>query len=118
MTIQTADKLIAAATEPLIKDALVNGVENLAASIMTEEQYTPEGAEDGPRDYNRAQVAALANGLSQFPVRLPMHSKTALPDAAIWIGALVFVTDAFGGAIPAFSDGSGWRRVDTNVTVT
>ena len=118
MSFSTADILIAAATEPRLKEALTEGVEGLTPAIMTAEQYAPQGGEDGPKDYNLGQAAALANGFSQFPVRLPRVSLSTLPDAATWVGALVFVTDATGGAVPAYSDGAGWRRTDTNVIVS
>lgn len=31
--------------------------------------------------------------------------------ASLWTGALIYVTDETGGAVPVFSDGTNWRRV-------
>ena len=44
-----------------------------------------------------------------FPVVLARFSKSDLPDPARWRGAWIYVTDATGGAIPAYSNGSSWR---------
>jgi len=55
-------------------------------------------------------------GVTFASVRLPNYAKAALPSAAGVTGALIFVTDDAGGSVPAFSDGSSWRRVsDRNV---
>lgn len=53
------------------------------------------------------------------PVRMGQYSVAALPDpAACGAGALAFVSDAAGGAIVAFSDGTDWRRVTDRTVVT
>lgn len=50
------------------------------------------------------------------PVMLNQYSKTALPSAATYTAGLIYVTDDIGGATPAFSDGTNWRRVaDRNI---
>ena len=46
---------------------------------------------------------------SQF--KLPAYAVIDLPPGAP-PGSMIFVTDASGGSIPAFSDGINWRRVD------
>ena len=49
------------------------------------------------------------------PLYLKSYVKTALPSAAI-SGGLIYVSNDTGGAVPAFSDGTNWRRVtDRNV---
>jgi hypothetical protein len=49
-------------------------------------------------------------------VRLPNYAKASLPSAAGVTGALIFVSVDAGGSVPAFSDGTSWRRVtDRNV---
>jgi hypothetical protein len=35
----------------------------------------------------------------------------SLPSAANYTGSTIYVTDETGGSIPAFSDGTNWRRV-------
>jgi hypothetical protein len=53
------------------------------------------------------------------PVRTGSATVAGLPSAAAsGAGTLVYVSDAAGGAIHAFSDGSAWRRVDTRAVVS
>lgn len=57
-----------------------------------------------------------------FPVgganaKLKSYTVAGVPSAsATGAGTMIYVTDETGGAVPAFSDGSDWRRVtDRNV---
>lgn len=53
------------------------------------------------------------------PVRLGNFAVAALPDpVASGAGAMVFVTNELGGAVPAFSDGTAWRRVTDRAVVS
>lgn len=53
------------------------------------------------------------------PVRLMSYTVAALPSAATaGAGGQVFVTDETGGPVPAFSDGSNWRRVTDRAVVS
>lgn len=70
--------------------------------------------------FNRAMSLAMfrlfKNGPVKFPTQMPSYLKTALPSAADNTGCMIFVTNDVGGAVPAFSDGTNWRRVtDRNV---
>lgn len=49
--------------------------------------------------------------------KLPDYTVATLPSASI-AGLMIFVSDAAGGSIPAFSDGTNWRRVDTRAVVS
>lgn len=49
--------------------------------------------------------------------RLDTFSKTKLPPATP-AGQMIFVNDEAGGAVPAFSDGSTWRRVTDRAEVS
>jgi hypothetical protein len=42
----------------------------------------------------------------------------SLPAAASYTGSTIYVTDETGGSIPAFSDGTNWRRVSDNTIVS
>lgn len=68
-------------------------------------------ADDVTREFDRVARAG-------FPVRLPQYSKTDLPSAANYPGSWIFVHDADGGAVPAFSNGSAWLRADTSATIS
>jgi Protein of unknown function (DUF2793) len=51
--------------------------------------------------------------------RIPSAAVAGLPSAATaGAGALIFVSDASGGAVTAFSDGADWRRSDTSAVVS
>ena len=57
-------------------------------------------------------IEARARG----PQLLEIYAKAKLPDATQWRGGQVQVSDDVGGEVPAFSDGTNWRRVtDRNV---
>ena len=49
---------------------------------------------------------------------LKAYAKADLPPAADNTGVLVYVTDEIGGAVPAFSDGTSWRRVTDRAIVS
>lgn len=49
------------------------------------------------------------------PIQLASYAKASLPSVSP-AGQMIYVTDETGGAVPAFSDGTNWRRVqDRNV---
>ena len=41
-----------------------------------------------------------------------------VPGATEWTGAMIFIRDETGGAVPAFSDGTDWRRVTDRAVIT
>ena len=50
------------------------------------------------------------------PQNLTGYVKAKLPDATKNNRSMIYVDDDTGGAVPAFSDGTNWRRVtDRNV---
>lgn len=53
--------------------------------------------------------------LRGYPVVLASFSKSNLPDPARWVGGWIFVSDATGGAVPAYSDGTAWLRPNSTV---
>jgi hypothetical protein len=48
---------------------------------------------------------------------LPSFTTTTLPSASV-AGAMIYVTNETGGAVPAFSDGTNWRRVTDRAIVS
>lgn len=48
--------------------------------------------------------------------RLASYTVATLPTGTA--GALAWVSDASGGPVPVYSDGTNWRRFDDNQTVT
>lgn len=59
---------------------------------------------------------AIASAFSSEPHELPSFLKTALP-AVVPAGRLIYVSDATGGAVPAFSDGVNWLRVTDRTVI-
>lgn len=58
--------------------------------------------------------SALTGGM---PFQLQSHAKADLPSASPE-GQMIYVTDETGGAVPAFSDGTNWRRVTDRAVVS
>lgn len=54
---------------------------------------------------------------SLVPLRLKSYAVLSLPSASP-AGQLVYVTNDVGGATPAYSDGSNWRRCYDRVVVS
>jgi hypothetical protein len=50
--------------------------------------------------------------------RLTAYTVATVPSAAANPYAQIFVTDEVGGAVPAFSDGTNWRRVTDRAIVS
>lgn len=48
---------------------------------------------------------------------LPNYTTSTLPSASI-VGSMIFVTNESGGSVPAFADGTNWRRVTDRAIVT
>lgn len=51
-----------------------------------------------------------------FESQMPSYTVTTLPSATP-VGLWIFVTNETGGAVPAFSDGTNWRRVTDRAVV-
>jgi len=66
-----------------------------------------------------ADLGALVTSGLIYPDQfvLPSYTTSTLPSAAI-AGAMIYVTNETGGPIPAFADGTNWRRVTDRAIVT
>ena len=66
-------------------------------------------------------LTSIERGLRQGwprPLVLKTYTVAELPSASDFRGSLVYVSDETGGGIPAFSDGTEWRRVTDRATVS
>lgn len=79
--------------------------------------FEPAGAPPWLIDTLRSIREALADPWPT-PLRLVSYAVADLPPAANWAGGMVYVTNEAGGAIPAFSDGTNWRRVTDRAVVS
>ena len=52
------------------------------------------------------------------PHSLPSYTVAGVPAAASWTGGMLYVSDESGGAVPAFSDGTNWRRVTDRAIIS
>ena len=59
----------------------------------------------------------IRDGTGQ-PVQLPAFTVSDMPDASRFRYRWIFVSDETGGAVPAFSDGSDWRRCTDRAVVS
>jgi hypothetical protein len=67
----------------------------------------------------RLQVDASGRTAFAGSIKPQSYTVAGLPSAGdAGAGALVFVSDESGGAVPAFSDGSDWRRVTDRAVVS
>lgn len=70
------------------------------------------------RDIRKAfQLHADAVNYLYNGVQLVSYTVATVPDAGDWVRRLIYVSDETGGAIPAFSDGTNWRRVTDRAVV-
>lgn len=61
-------------------------------------------------------VAITGGSVTDVTLTLLSFAKASLP-VATTAGRLIYVTDETGGAVPAFSDGTNWRRVTDRAVV-
>jgi len=66
-----------------------------------------------------ADLGALVTSGLIYPDQfvLPSYTANALPSASI-AGSMIYVTNETGGAVPAFADGTNWRRVTDRAIVS
>jgi len=80
--------------------------------------FTPRPAREAP-----GWAAKLTQDIVQWvdqvrrgPQPLSSYTVAGLPDATRNARAIIYISDETGGAVPAFSDGTNWRRMtDRNV---
>lgn len=71
-------------------------------------------ADDITRDM-RSGMGGRGSAARGFPVAMASFSKTNLPDPARWADCWIVVSDATGGRVPAYSDGTGWYRPNSTL---
>ena len=65
-------------------------------------------------------VVEQTDGVSYYVtgIKLPSYTVATLPAAATYARAMIYVSNEAGGAVPAFSDGTDWRRVTDRAVVS
>lgn len=51
-------------------------------------------------------------------LQLPTYTVATVPSAATYVRGLIYVSNEAGGAVPAFSDGTNWRRVTDRAIIS
>lgn len=65
-----------------------------------------------------SRVTDLLSGVEPIQARAYTVAELMNMDAADWRDCQVMVTDEHSGRVPAYSDGSHWRRYSDNAEVT
>lgn len=62
---------------------------------------------------------AVAKLLSNSqPWQLPSYTVAEVPEASLYRGHVIYISNESGGAVIAFSDGSNWRRVTDRAVIS
>ena len=80
-------------------------------------KFPDPGLYKGWVEWANMLVAVLRQATTQSSVTLPSYKVADVP-AALQAGQMIYVTNEAGGAVPAFSDGTNWRRVTDRVVVS
>ncbi len=118
VTQQEADRSEQARTEvrTIMTAGAVVGATPVVNAILTVGQYDAGGSPTP--DFNEAIALAVIRAISRLPVVLPQHPKASLPSASANVAGMIYVPDDVGGAVPAFSDGTNWRRVTDRAIIS
>lgn len=63
-------------------------------------------------------IVEWVQNIRRGPQVLTSYTVTTLPDPADWLGGMIYVSNETGGAVPAFSDGTNFRRVTDRAIVS
>ncbi len=63
-----------------------------------------------------SQVSDILGG--RRPLQLQSKTVAGVPPAADWPGCMIYVSNETGGAVPAFSDGTNWRRTTDRAIIS
>jgi hypothetical protein len=119
LSITAAEALYGSLSRTEVRTIMTEGVSGgavIPAAVLTTGEYDTVGSPTA--DFNNAIAIAVARALTTLPHVLAPYPKASLPSAATWVRGLIYVTDEAGGAVPAFSDGTNWRRVTDRAIVS
>ena len=72
-----------------------------------------------PGGTERMRIDSSGYATFQGAVAPKSYTVATVPSAgAAGAGAMIYVSDESGGAVPAFSDGSDWRRVSDRAVIS
>lgn len=82
--------------------------------------FTPKPSNDAPTWATKfcQDIVRWVEGLNSGPQRLTAYTVLTLPSPSQYSRTMIYVSNETGGAVPAFSDGTNWRRVTDRVIVS
>lgn len=82
--------------------------------------YQPRAAAESPAWASRLvqDLVDWVLNIRRGPQPLTSYTVATLPDATKFTGAMIYVSNETGGAVPAFSDNTNWRRVTDRAVVS
>lgn len=120
LSLTNAETLRLAQAKIEVRDAMtdgaLNGITPEIVAFISPSQY--DTVPSPLVDYNLSVIIAALLAQARFPTILAQYPKASLPAPGANAGCLVYVTDDVGGAVPAFSDGTDWRRVTDRAIVS
>lgn len=66
----------------------------------------------------RSWFQDLQNFIGNAPFPLKSYTVSTVPTASAYTGHVIYVSDETGGAQPAFSDGTNWRRFSDRTIIS
>jgi len=102
---------------------IVYDAQNQVLSVSSVEAGTIEAPDDLVGTYTISSpttitLAPVSETINQSPMVLMNRTVTQLGLLTASAGAVVYCTDASGGAVPAFYDGTNWRRFTDRTVVS
>ncbi len=73
---------------------------------------------DGNLGVLAQNIERFAGNMQRGPQPLTSYTVATLPDATKYRLTMIYVSNESGGAVPAFSDGTNWRRVTDRAIVS
>lgn len=112
---QVLNKNSASDTSSLIFQSAALGVAELG--LTGDNDFHLRLSDDGTNwNYALSTDSTSRECYFHAPISLPQYSKNSLPSSTFQ-ARIIYVTDATGGATPAYCDGSGWKRFSDNSTI-
>jgi len=111
VSVTTAEATAAAALQTLLADALKDGTSG-GVTIVAPIPLTaiPQSLLDLYKIVAMMTIRACS--------QLPVYTVGTLPTVTNRTGQMIYVSDEAGGAVPAFCDGTNWRRVTDRAIVS
>lgn len=89
-------------------------------ALNTPANQSPLAGDELPKPLWATFFQQIYDALKPYEKINPLVSYTVLtvPHAASYTGGMIFVSNEAGGSIPAFSDGTNWRRVTDRAIIS